>query len=81
MTSSVLVKKAALDVAGYFDINLKRVQNLQLLANLTYKFELYQLPEYLVNINVDDNGNRGDSRRTKEIKKAFFESIKPILDS
>ena len=81
MTSSVLVKKAALDVAGYFDINLKRAQDLQLLANLTYKFELYQLPEYLVNINVDDNGNRGDSRRTKEIKKAFFESIKPILDS
>ncbi len=81
MTSSVLIKKSALDEAGYFDISLKRAQDLQLLANLAYKFELYQLPEYLVNINVDDSGNRGDSRRTKEIKKAFFRSVNPILES
>ena len=81
MKSSVLIKKAALDEVGYFDISLKRSQDLQLLTNLTYKFELYQVPEYLVNINVDDNGNRGDSRRTKEIKRAFFRSIRPILDS
>lgn len=81
MTSSVLIKKNALDEAGYFDVALKRAQDLQLLANLTYKFELYQLPEYLVNINVDDSGNRGDSRRTIEIKKAFFRSVGPILES
>lgn len=80
-TGTILVRHSALDDAGYFDENLLRHQDLQLLVNFTYKYKLYQLDEFLHCCDVSDTQNRPNLQRIVEAKKAFFKSVKPIIST
>ena len=80
-TCSLLLKHEALDEAGYFDNTLKRHQEIQLLSFFTSKFELKLLPEFLTCVNCDDCVRNPTSQQLIEIKRDFFNSVKPIIDS
>lgn len=79
ITCSLLMKHTALDDTGYFDENLKRHQEIQLLGYFTEKYSLALLPEYLTCVSVDDAINRPDAKKLKEYKNAFFKSVEPLL--
>ena len=78
-TGTILVRHSALDDTGYFDENLLRHQDLQLLVNFTYKYKLYQLDEFIHCCDVSDTQNRPDLQRIIKAKKAFFKSVKHII--
>lgn len=77
-TGSLLFRHTALDVAGYFDETLLRHQDLQLLINFTYRYKIYVIDEYLLNIDVSDASNRPNPEKLIQAKKAFFKSVSPI---
>ena len=79
-TIAVLIRREALDNAGYFDENLLRHQDVQLFTCLAYKYKIFLLKEYLQVINVDDAQNRPSSEKIASIKNAYYESVKDILD-
>lgn len=78
-TCSLLLKHEYLDKTGYFDINLKRHQEIQLLTFFTYYYELCLLPEHLVCITADINENRPNSEKMKKQKEALYQSVRPIM--
>lgn len=78
-TCSLLLRHTALDEVGYFDENLLRHQDFQLLVNFTNKYKLRLVEEYLLNIDVSDAQNRPDGHKLLEHKKRFFESVSPVL--
>ncbi len=80
-TGSLLLRHDALDNTGYFDPNLLRHQDLQLLVNFTYKYKLKMVEEYLHCRDISDTQNRPNVERIINAKKAFFESVKPVIDS
>lgn len=80
-TNSLLLRKEALLDSGLFDENLKRHQDIQLLARFTYKYKLYCQDEFLNNLDQDDNQNRLKPKEIIALKKAFFNSVNDILDS
>ena len=73
-TCSVLIRRTCLDDTGYFDENLKRHQEIQLLANLAYKYNIQLLPEYLTCVCIED------IESLLKIKKDFLKSVQPILE-
>lgn len=77
-TGTLLIRHTALDDAGYFDEELLRHQDLQLLVNITYKYKLFQLNEYLHCCDIGDAQNRPDVEKIIRTKKAFFNSINDI---
>lgn len=81
VTSSVLLKHEALDDAGYFDNSLNRHQELQLLSYFTYKYEIKLLPEYLTCNDYDSKENYPNSEQLILIKRKFFKSVKPIMNT
>ncbi len=81
-TGTVLLKHECLDKAGYFDEKLIRHQELQLLTFFTYNYPIELLPEYLLCMENDDNSNRPSKpNELIRMKKAFFSSVKPVLDT
>lgn len=80
-TSTLLLRKKALDDAGYFDENLLRNQDLQLLVYFTYKYKLKEVDQYLHCVDVSDAQNRANGDKAIEVKKKFYTSVKPILDT
>lgn len=80
-TGTILIRHTALDEAGYFDEKLLRHQDLQLLVNLTYKYKLYQLDEFLHCCDVSDAQNRPDLEKLIAAKKAFFFSVRSVLNT
>ena len=80
-TGSLLLRREALDQARYFDENLNRHQDIQLLVDFTSKFKLFQLDEFLLCRDVSDAQNRPDGEKLLMHKKKFFESVKPVVDS
>ncbi len=79
-TCSLLLRHTALDEAGYFDENLLRHQDFQLLINFTYRYKLKLVSEYLLNIDVSDVQNRPDGEKLLEHKKRFFNSVSPVIN-
>lgn len=79
-TGSPLIRRSALDAAGYFDENLIRHQDLQLFANLTSQFKVKLIKRYLHNIDVSDAQNRPDPEKLKRIKQEYFHSIRELFD-
>lgn len=79
-TGTLCLRHEALDDAGYFDENLLRHQDLQLLVDFTFKYKLMEVDEYLHCCDVSDTQNRPDGEKLIQHKKRFFESITPILD-
>ena len=78
-TCSLLLRHDALDETGYFDENLLRHQDYQLLVNFTVRFKLKLVEESLLNIDVSDGQNRPDGEKLIEHKKKFFESVAPVM--
>lgn len=69
MTSSLLLRHTALDEAGYFDENLLRHQDLQLLINFTKRYKLKLVREYLFNVDVSDGQNRPDGKMLEAVSQ------------
>lgn len=79
-TGALLIRRTALDKAGYFDETLLRHQDLQLFAGLTSNYKVCLLKKYLHNRETKDNQNRPDAKRLDHIKNEYFRSISSILD-
>lgn len=79
-TGAELIRRSALDESGYFDEHLKRHQDLQLFARLTEKYKVQLDPVYLHNRETKDGRNRPSADQLREIKQAYFSSIRDILD-
>lgn len=79
-TGALLIRRTALDESGYFDETLVRHQDLQLFARLAGKYKIQLDKVYLHNRESKDNQNRPSVDRLIEIKKAYFSSIRDVLD-
>lgn len=80
-TGTLLLRHDYFDTTRYFDENLLRHQDLQLLVDFTSKYKLKEVDQYLHCVDVSDTQNRPDAHKLIQYKKAFFKSIKPIMDS
>ena len=80
-TCSIMLKHTALDDAGYFDNSLRRHQEIQLLSYFTSKYELKLLPEHLTCVNCDDSVRNPSADQIVAIKKDFFKSVKPLIET
>lgn len=78
-TCTLLIKRQYLDVTGYFDPNLRRHQEVQLMAFFTAKYKVEFLDEILTVIDSTDVMNRPNSNMLIEYKKSFFDSIFPVI--
>lgn len=78
-TCSLVLRHSALDKTGYFDQDLLRHQDFQLLVNFTYTYKLKLVDDFLLNIDVSDAQNRPDGNKLLKYKESFFKSIKPIM--
>ncbi len=79
-TGALLIRREALDDAGYFDEALNRHQDLQLFACLTEKYKVKLIRKYLHNRETKDAQNRPSAEKIREIKRKYFESIGDILN-
>ena len=80
-TGTLLLRHDYLDTTRCFDENLLRHQDLQLLVEFTSKYKLKEVDQYLHCVDVSDTQNRPNSQNLIKYKKAFFKSIKQVMDS
>lgn len=78
-TGTLLFRHTSLDMVGYFDENLLRHQDLQLLVNFTSKYKLKEIDQFLHCVDVSDTQNRPDPEKLILSKEAFFESVKSVM--
>ena len=79
-TGTLLLRRAALDETGYFDENLLRNQDIQLLAQFTYKYKLEEVNQFLHCVDISDNQNRAvTEERLLSVRKALYKSLDPIM--
>ena len=78
-TCSIMLKHECLDDAGYFDENLKRHQEIQLLSFFTYKYAIALLQDYLTVVDVSGGENNPNFERIVKVKEDFFKAVDPIL--
>lgn len=74
-TSTVLIKKSAIERFGGFDGELLRHQDLQFLVDALRVSQFEVLPEYLVKLHADSEINRPNVEKLIKAKKAFFKSV------
>lgn len=74
-TSTVLIKKSAIERFGGFDSGLLRHQDLQFLVDALKESKFAVLPEYLVKLHADSEINRPNVEKLIMAKKAFFRSV------
>lgn len=79
-TCTLLLKHECLDNSGYFDENLKRHQEVQLLAYFTDLYKVELINEILTVIDCTDVGNRPSAYNLLGLKKDYLKSIEPILN-
>lgn len=80
-TGTILLRHEALDQTGYFDENLLRNQDIQLLAQFTYKFKLKQVDMYLHCVDISDNQNRVvTEEKLLNVRKALYLSLKDLIE-
>lgn len=78
-TGTVLLKRTCLDETSYFDENLRRHQEVQLMSYFTDKYKVVLVNEVLTAIDGSDLSNRPNYERLKEYKRDFFSSINPLM--
>lgn len=78
-TGTVLLRRECLDKAGYFDPNLRRHQEVQLMSYFTDKYRIDLIEEILTIIDGSDLTNRPDYDKLKGFKDDFFKSVEPLL--
>ncbi len=74
-TSTVLIKKSAIERFGGFDGELLRHQDLQFLVDALKESKFEVLPEYLVRLHADSEINRPNVEKLIKAKRAFFQSV------
>lgn len=74
-TSTLLIKKTAIERFGGFDGNLLRHQDLQFLVDALAVSKFEVLPEYLVKLHGDSEINKPNVEKLIDAKKAFFDSV------
>ena len=74
-TSTVLIKKSAIEHFGGFDGDLLRHQDLQFLVDALKESKFEALPEYLVRLHADSEINRPNVEKLIKAKEAFFKSV------
>lgn len=79
-TGTLLLRHDYFDTTRYFDENLLRHQDLQLLVDFTSKYKLKEVDQYLHCVDVSDTQNRPNPEKLKIYKEAFFNSVKPTLN-
>jgi glycosyltransferase involved in cell wall biosynthesis len=79
-TPTLLFSKKCLDKSGYFDESLPRHQDLQLVLDFLYHFNIFVLDKYLVKINIDSGENRPKAKDFIEIKNSFFNKMKKHIN-
>lgn len=80
-TGSLLMRRKAVDDTGYFDESLSRHQDIQFFAYFAFKYKIKLLKEYLYYIDHEDAANRPDVNKIKKVKKDFYISVNPLIDS
>ena len=80
-TDAILLRRSCLDETGYFDENLSRHQEVQLMAFFTQKFKVKLLDMYLVCVDSTKNENQPDPERMEIIKRDFWRSVSPVINS
>lgn len=79
-TSTILLKRNILDITGYFNENLIRHQDLQLLLDYLYEYQMGVLNKYLVTLHSDSEINHPKIDRMIEVKKEFFKICSKHLE-
>ncbi len=79
-TCTLLLRRACLDKTGYFDENLRRHQEVQLLSFFTSKYKVGFVDDILTIIDCSDIGNRPSATRLLELKNDYFRAIEPVLN-
>lgn len=74
-TSTVLIKKSAIEHFGGFDPELLRHQDLQFLVDALKDTQFTVLQDYLVKLYADSEINRPNVKKLIATKKAFFKSV------
>lgn len=80
-TCSIMLKRVCLDDAGYFDEKLFRHQEIQLLTNFTYKYEIKLLEEYLTCVDISGGENNPNLEKIQKAKQMLFDSVSPIMSN
>lgn len=78
-TGSPLLRRKAVDDAGYFDESLLRHQDIQFFAFFCAKYKMALLKEYLYNYDLGDSQNRPTVEKLREIKDNYYKSVESIL--
>lgn len=74
-TSTLLMRKDALEKTNLFNESMLRHQDLQLLLDFLSENKLLVLNEYYVKIHTEIGGNRATANNIESIKKHFFEKV------
>ena len=74
-TSTVLIKKSAIERFGGFDGALLRHQDLQFLVDALKEAKFEVIPQYLVKLHADSEINRPNVEKLIKAKEAFFDSV------
>lgn len=80
-TCTLLIKRECLDETGYFDPNLRRHQEVQLMGCFTTKYRVEFLNEILTVIDNSDVMNRPNSEKLMEYKKDYFNSLDSVIST
>ena len=80
-TGSLLMRRDAVDDAGYFDESLSRHQDIQFFGYFCFKYKIRLLHEYLYYIDHTDASNRPDVNAVKKVKRDFYNSVDPLISS
>lgn len=78
-TGSLLMRRTAVDITGYFDESLQRHQDIQFFAYFCSKYKIALLKEYQYGYDLGDDQNRPSLEKLVEIKQKFYVSIDPLL--
>ena len=79
-TGSVLLRRKALDDTGYFDISLKRYDEIQLFAYFADKYKIKLIKKYLYVIDISDGQNRPNAQQLESIKQDYYHSVKSLIE-
>lgn len=83
-TGTILLRHSALDDAGYFDENLLRSQDIQLLTQFAFKYKIMEVDEYLHCADCSDNQNRKflvDENKNISIMNAYMKSVSNVIST
>ena len=80
-TSTLLLRRDAVDDAGHFDETLIRHQDIQFFGYFSKKYKIKLLKEYLYFMDHSDKTNRPNYYESQIIKQKFYNSTKPLIDS